>query len=161
MADSHEALATVTDYRRQITVPVNRVEVEVPFDGESELFKGQPSTRTSAVPCARIKSQSIVLSFELRPDQDASAKATIDREIDQIERYLEWTREDVKGHNELLYLAAEAAIQKRRARILSNQGLMVSMGIPLRMRSDAPKTYAAPAVRRKVVPTLPPASPAP
>jgi hypothetical protein len=158
VADTREAHATVQDYGRTITIPVTRIEVEIPFDGERDLFRGTPGTRTSAPPCAEIKSQSLLLTFDVRPGSDENAREKIDRELDQIDRYLEWVRSDVAGHNGALRRVAEQAVRRRRERILTTQGVGASLGIPLRERADAPKTYAAPAIRKKIAPTLPPAS---
>jgi hypothetical protein len=44
---------------------------------------------------------------------------------------------------------------------LANQGRAASLGIPIKARAGAPKTYAVPSVRKKIVPTLPAASSAP
>lgn len=161
VADTTEAQAPIRDFERTITVPVTRIEVEVPFDGERDLFRGTPGTRTSAPPRAEIRSQSLLLTFDVRPGSDENVRVRIDRELDQIDRYLQWVRSDVAGHNSALRRVAEQAVRKRRERILAAQGVGASLGIPLRERSDAPKTYAAPSIRKKVAPTLPLASSAP
>lgn len=56
---------------------------------------------------------------------------------------------------------AEQAIQQRRERLLAQSQRAAGLGIPIRRRDDAPKTYAIPTVRKKVAPALPPASTAP
>lgn len=159
--DTKEAHTTIDDYGRTITVPVIRIEVEVPFEGERDLFRGTPATRTSAPPRAEIKSQSLLLTFNVRQGVEEHVREKIDRELDEIDRYLTWVRSDVEGHNNSLRRVAEQAVRRRRERILATQGLGASLGIPLRERADAPKTYAAPSIRKKVAPTLPPASSAP
>lgn len=151
-ADSHEATAVVEDFRRKITVPVTRIEVEVPFDGESTLFKGQPTQFTFSPPNARIKSNSILLTFEIRSGSNENVREKVDRELNEIEKYLEWLHSDVTAHNGALRQVAETAVNSRRTRILGNQGVLASLGIPLKERPDAPKTFASPEVRRKIVP---------
>lgn len=161
VADTKEAHTTINDYGRTITVPVTRIEVEVPFDGERDLFRGTPGTRTSCPPRAEIKSQSLLLTFDARHGSDENVREKIDRELNEIERYLTWVRADVEAHNRALRDVAARAVRRRRERILSTQGVGASLGIPLRERTDAPKTYAAPTIRKKVTPALPPASSAP
>jgi hypothetical protein len=161
VADSKEAHATVTDYGRTITIPVTRIEIEVPFDGERDLFRARASQFTLSPPRAEIKAQSLLLTFEVRPEAGQDLRPQIDRELNEIERHLEWIRSDVTGHNNALRRVAEQAVRRRRERILATQGIAASLGIPLRERADAPRTYAAPAIRRKVAPSLPPASSAP
>lgn len=43
-------------------------------------------------------------------------------------------------------------------KLLKDQGLVASLGFPLRKRPDVPTTYTVPEVRRKVIPKPPPAS---
>ena len=161
VADSKEASATVRDFGREITIPVTRIEVEVPFDGERDLFRARASQFTLSPPRAEIKSQSLVLTFDVRPDGNQNLRPQIDRELDEIDKHLGWIRSDVAGHNNALRRVAEQSVRRRRERILATQGVAASLGIPLRERKDAPKTYAAPAIRKKVTPSLPPASAAP
>lgn len=65
-------------------------------------------------------------------------------------------RNDVNGFMQGLAGEADRAIASRRERILANQGRASSLGIPLKNRADAPKTFVLPDVKRKVVPILPP-----
>lgn len=161
VADSKEASATAMDFGREITIPVTRIEVEIPFDGERDLFLARPSQFNLSPPRAEIRSQSLVLTFDVRPNGNQELRPQIDRELDEIEMHLEWIRSDVTGHNNALRRVAEQSVARRRGRILATQGIAESLGIPLRARKDAPKTYAAPAIRKKVAPSLPPASAAP
>ncbi|NJL27247.1 MAG: hypothetical protein HC897_04815 [Thermoanaerobaculia bacterium] len=58
--------------------------------------------------------------------------------------------------NSNLQREAEAAVAARREHILANQDRVAALGIPLKRRDDAPKTFAVPEVRKKVAPPLPP-----
>lgn len=158
VADSKEVNATVNDYGRTIMVPKTRIEVEVPFTGERDLFRARASQFTMSPPRAEIKAQSLLLTFEVRPEAGLDLRKQIDRELGEIERHLDWVRADVAGHNSALRSVAEHAVRARRGRILATQGIAASLGIPLRERADAPKTFAPPAIRRKIGPSLPPAS---
>lgn len=161
VADSKEAHTKVSDFGREVTIPVTRIEVEVPFDGERDLFRARASQFTLSPPRAEIKSTSLLLTFDVRPDAGDNLRAQIDRELDEIERHLAWIRTDVAGHNNALRRIAEQSVRRRRERILATQGIAASLGIPLRERKDATRTYAAPEIRKKVAPALPPASSAP
>lgn len=160
--DDKEETQTREDYRRTFTSTVQRLYVEIPFDGERDLFNARASTFTMSPPRGRIGSQSITLMFTPNQGGDPEGiKASINRELDEIEKNLEWVRKDVEAHNNVLRGIAERAIEHRRAQVLQHQGLVADLGIPLRERTNAPKTYVAPAIRKKAVPTLPPASTAP
>jgi hypothetical protein len=64
----------------------------------------------------------------------------------------------IDAHNQSLPQAAEQAIHQRRERLLAQSQRAEALGIPIRRRADAPKTYALPTVKRKATPTLPPAT---
>ena len=79
-------------------------------------------------------------------------------EHQQLEEHLAWIRKDVDAFNLNLPSHADNAIESRRNRILNNQNRAASLGIPLKARADNTKTYAEPSIKRKVTPTLPPAT---
>lgn len=67
----------------------------------------------------------------------------------------------IDAHNNGLPVIAEQAIHHRRERLLAQSQRAASLGIPVKRREDAPKTYAIPTARKKAIPALPPASAAP
>ena len=79
----------------------------------------------------------------------------------EIEQHLVWARPLIDAHNQQLPKESASAIEARRNRLLANQGRLASLGIPVKAKPDAPKTYAVPEVRRKAMPTLPPATSTP
>jgi hypothetical protein len=64
----------------------------------------------------------------------------------------------IDAHNEALPSSAQQAIEQRRSRLLAQSQRAQALGIPIRRRDDAPRTYAVPTVRRNAAPTLPPAT---
>lgn len=50
---------------------------------------------------------------------------------------------------------ARQFFEKRKAELLKDKGLAASLGFPMKRRQDAPKTFIAPEVRRKVVTVRP------
>lgn len=166
-ADEHETQIDVrndqnrwiTDRSRPCLIPGQRVTVEVPFDGEAVLFYAQPSSFSSMLPRAEIQGNSIFMKFDLAHDgPQRDVKQEADKILNDIEQYLTWVRSDVNGFMQGLAGEADRAIASRRERILANQGRASSLGIPLKNRADAPKTFVLPDVKRKVVPILPPAT---
>lgn len=157
----HDQDRWIRDKSRPHNVPGQRIEVEVPFDGESELLYAQASSFTLNPPQAKVRGQSLFLTFEIAHNVQREIRPEIDRTLSEIEQHLGWVRNDVDGFNRSLQANAEQTIENRRKRVLLNQGRVASLGIPLKSRPDAPKTYAVPSVRRKVMPTLPLASSVP
>lgn len=159
---SREGTQRVRDYGREITVPVQQLVVRIPYEGEGQLFQARPSTYTSIFPRGRYDGNA--LTIVVNADSGGtpeSARAAIDREVKSVQDYLSWVRQNVEAHNAQLKGLVERFIERRRAQILAQQGMVSALGIPLVERTDAPKTYIAPAVRKKAVPTLPPAPTAP
>lgn len=149
----------ITDRSRPCLIPGQRVTVDVPFDGEPELFYARPSSFSSMLPRAEIRGNSIFLKLDIAHDgPQRDIKQEANKILNDIEQHLTWVRNDVNGFMQGLAGEADRAIASRRERILANQGRAASLGIPLKNRADAPKTYALPQVRKKVVPTLPQAT---
>lgn len=149
----------ITDRNRPCLIPGQRITIEVPFEGEAELLYAQASTMSSMLPRAEVRGSSIFLKFDIAHDaQQRDVKQEADKILDDIEQHLGWVRADVNGFSQGLAVEAKRAITARRERILANQGRANSLGIPLKNRADAPKTYVLPQVRRKVVTTLPAAT---
>lgn len=148
----------IDDTSRPVLVPGERIEVRVPFEGESELFYSRPNTMTSSPPRAVIEKNEIVLRYDSPSDAPRDVRPLVEQTLGEIEQYLGWQRSLIDAHNASLPGAAEQAIQQRRERLLAQSKRASSLGIPIRRRDDAPKTYAVPTVRRKAAPTLPPAS---
>ena len=160
--ESREGSQKERDYGREITVTVQQLVVRIPYEGDGQLFQARPSTYTSMFPRGRYDENALTLVVNAGSESNPeSARATIDREVRSVQEYLSWVRQNVEAHNAQLSRIVEALIERRRVQILAQQGIVSALGIPLRERADAPKTYIVPAVRKKVMPTLPPASIAP
>ena len=141
-----------------VYVPGQRITVEIPFEGEAELFRCRASTYTTSVPRGEIGAGIVILTWESPHDVSRDLRPEIDRQVQSIKQHLLWVNADVASYNGALTADALAAIESRRKRLLANQGRLAQLGIPLKMRADAPTTYALPSVRRKVAPQLPQAT---
>jgi hypothetical protein len=85
----------------------------------------------------------------------------VDRTLGDIRGYLETLTRDAQGLNNDLRAMARSAIEKRREKLLADRRLVGGLGFKIKERQDAQRTYVVPEVRRKLRPTLPPASDAP
>lgn len=157
----HHGSRLIRNDSQSFYIPGQQIDIEIPFTGEGDLFKARASTFTMSPPRGRIGGQSIILSFEIPHDMDQDIRPALDRQLGEIEQHLEWVSNDVAGYNRGIHAVAETSIQKRKERLLANHGRVAALGIPLKVRLGAPQTYASPAIRKKVVPTLPKASAAP
>jgi hypothetical protein len=148
----------IWDRSRPAHVPGTVVTLIVPFSGEPEMFHVRPNTYSSP-PRGQLVQQNVV--FELRGARlsPEMVKSEIDGWLRSIRQYLEWQRQSLRGFNETLVGMARNAINQRRTKLLADQNLVAGLGIPVRRRADAPATYTAPEVRRKIAPKMPPATP--
>lgn len=117
-----------------------------------------PSTFTYNPPRGRIQGNTLELAIS-RTDHNAEAvKGELDRLLGSVREYLGWATRDLTPFNASLKDVARRHIETRRLKLLKDQGLVASLGFPLRERPNAPTTYIAPEVRRKAIPKPPPAS---
>ncbi len=133
----------------------------IPFEGDPSLFYCRPSAFTwdpPRGPRGLVSEDELKLTY-VRTDHYAKAvKSEFERDISQIRQYLKWIDFEVSQFNSSLRDKARRRIESRRQKLLKDQGLVASLGFPLRKKEDAPKTYVVPTVRRKIKPSMPKAS---
>lgn len=149
----------IFDRGRPFYLAGTRVSFFVPYVGDKNLFAIRPSTYSLGVPAHGVITETeIVLSYE-RTDHDANAvKASLDADLGKIGTNLERLRSDVAGFNATVRDKAKARLEARRQKLLRDQGLVASLGFPLRRREQAIQTYVLPTVRR--APPIRPPTPA-
>ena len=154
----HDQMRWINDRSKPVLVSGERTEVRIPFEGERELFYSQSNMMSTNPPRAVIEGNELVLRFEMPSDAVRDVRPLVDQTLKDVEQYIGWQRPMIDGHNTALAGTAERAIEQRRARLLAQSKRASALGIPVKRRDDAPRTYAIPTVRRKSAPTLPPAS---
>lgn len=158
---SKDRSRAIFDRSKPFYVIGTEVRFFIPFDGDAELFKYRPHTFTLNPPRGTVSGNELILIYT-RTDHDANAlKSEFERDFDKIRQYLAWIDSTVSSFNASLRAKARQRIEARRDKLLRDQGLVASLGFPLRRREDAPHTYVVPTVRRKVVPPMPTAGSAP
>lgn len=141
-------------------VPGTRIQFHIPYEGEGDLFRLRPSTHAWNPPEGWGEGNELILQFEAPSGHATNAKTNLEQQLSLVRQYVGWVNADVEQHNRSLEATARSAVQARRQRLLQDQNLAASLGYPLRERSNAPRTYALPSVRRKITPP-PPSSSAP
>lgn len=169
VADQRETKIDVSgDPRRYFSNPgqpfyVNgtAVEISVPFEGGGEVFKVQPTTYTMSPPRADIKNNNLIIKIEGTDLTAEQVRNEVNRTIAEIEGYLVTLRSNAQGLNTQIRSLARAAIEQRRGKLLKDRNLLGDLGFKIKEREGESRTYAAPEVRRKLAPTLPPAGSTP
>jgi hypothetical protein len=134
------------------------ISIEIPFSGDAQLFKITPNTHHMSPPQGAVHDN--VITFRHWTDKAApeQVRPQIDKWLADVRQHLQWQRESFLGFNNSCAQEARQAIEHRRGQILKNQNLVAGLGIPIKRRADAPQTYTAPEVRRKLTPKMPPAT---
>ena len=136
------------DIRRQVKV----YRATIPFVGEKEVFLRRPGRSDLNPPAANLDSSSHTLTVEYeQPAGNAPEAETIANnllaQIDQIEKWLSWSKEAIDQHNS--QMADVAAVEGRRAELLAERKLQDAIGIPLQRQTDA-DAYKVPLERKTV-----------
>jgi hypothetical protein len=135
------------------------VELTVPFSGDKEMFYVQPTTSDTAPPRAIVTSSALIIRVVGRNMTADHVKRELDSTLADIDQYLNWQRGTADEFNRRLESSVRQSIETRKNKLLADRHLVAGLGFAMKPRTDAARTYAAPQVRRKVVP--PPASTAP
>lgn len=103
---------------------------DVPFSGDSEIFRMQPSTYNMNPPRAEVRGTKllIVVSDEENAEK---LKASVDATLDDIEQHLRWHRELWSGVEDEIARSALARLTQRReeiARLGSAESGLANLG---------------------------------
>lgn len=169
IADQHETQIDVSqdsqrcirDRSRPFMIAGTVIEISIPFNGDAGVFLIEPSSSTLNPPFGEVRNGTIVLCLKGTDLQPEKVKDEIDHNLAKIESYLTNLRRNVQGLNEQLRSIAREAIERRCQKLLSDRSLVSSLGFKIKERQNAPQTYVAPEVQRKISPSLPPTSSAP
>jgi len=127
-----------------------RVVVRVPFSGYAQLFFCQPSTFGTLLPVAEVHRDCISFAYDQPGILNAQeVKAQFERDLELLKKNLGWIQSDCARYSQQLESEVRQRIANRRSRLAKNREIGLSIGLPIRRRSDAPQTYAVPNVRRK------------
>ncbi len=159
---SQEFNRFISDESGPFYVPGTKVSFFVPFEGDPMLFRCQSSSMISFnPPRADIRGNELVVTFTVANHDAQAIKTQFNGTLSQIKELLTATASDAGIYNGELRKKAEVAVERRKQKLLKDQGLVADLGYPLRKREGAPTTYAVPVTPKKVVPIMPPASTAP
>ncbi len=167
VADQVETRIDVTSDPNYDPWPGEKLEVAgaeftltVPIQGEMSLARYRASSRTSSPPRALEGVNEFVLVLRTTNSDEFFVKQNLDAQLADLRRHLEWTESDSLAFNASLPAMIRAEVEARKARLLRSSNIAANLGYALKVRPNAPTTYALPDLRRKVL-TPPLASVAP
>lgn len=146
---SHHHDRAIFDRSTPTYVPGRKLLLHIPFSGDGNVFKLIARTRSYSPPHASVARDEIRVTYGFPHPNKPDIKGEAQQLVSKLQQHLGWSRADIEQHNAALRQQALAAIRARKQRILSDHGFLDDLGIPVRRRDDAPKTYAAPGIERR------------
>ena len=153
---SQDRLRYISDRSRPFHIKATRIEVEVPFSGDRNFFKIQPTTFSMSPPRGEVRAASLLLHVEGTDLAGERVRQEIDRTLAQIEGSLAHHRTAAATFNAGLASRASNLVLARKRKLLADRNLVASLGFPMKVRGGAAATYVSPQVRRRVEPVRPP-----
>lgn len=145
-----------------IRIPVIRIDLTIPYTGESDLWKMQPSTFTFNPPrgdysSQRENDQAGTLRFKMEFTQGEYTGDAINQEVERnlksIEDYIGWIKRDIESHNPQLQNEIRRQVAQRRERLGTIQSVSKTLNIPIQTREGAPGLAQLP-LQRKIIQPL-------
>lgn len=148
----------VDDRSRPVYVPGTEVEVEIPFTGDAEVFRVQPTSYTLNPPRAEVRPNTLVLRISGTDLGAEEVQQSINQTINHIQSYLDTLRTNTTELNQQLFQRARTAIESRRQKLLADRNLVAALGFKMKHRDGDQRTFTAPEIKRKIAPAMPSAS---
>lgn len=158
---SRDPMRHIRDRSRPFYMPGVRFTLHVPYTGDKDLFRFRANTYSLNPPYGRMEDGELLLICSAPEPDPIQIKANLDRGLADVKQCIEWQRAECENFNTRLKESIVQQITRRRQRLLDNQGTASALGYPLKPRADAPQTYTASGVRKKLTVAPPPATVAP
>lgn len=147
----------IPDRTRSYNVDGTRITYFLPYEGEKLFFYFRASTYDFNPPRLIITQENVQFVFDVLDHNSEKVKQRFSHELENLKRNLSWVENDLNHFNNELPQKIRQRAEWRKDKILKDQGLVSSLGFPLKKREDSPKTYVAPVTRKKIF-SLPPAT---
>ncbi len=145
---SRDPMRMIRDRSQPFYMPGNKTVIAVPFDGDREFFRVQPSSYSLSPPRAEIGKGELLLTY-VRTDQNAEAiKRDYQGTVNSIKEYLRSLSESAAQFNSQLENLVIGQLKARKDRLLADAGMTAALGLPMKKREGTPSTYAVPVTRR-------------
>lgn len=145
---SRDPMRMIYDRSEAFYVPGSKTVIAVPFKGDVEFFRVQPSSYSLSPPRATIGKDELLLTY-VRTDQDAEAiRSGYQGTVHSIKQYLRSLSESTAQFNGQLENLITSQLKTRKDRLLADAGMTAAIGLPMKKRDGAPDTYSVPVSRR-------------
>lgn len=147
---SQDSLRDIIDRSKPFYIKGTSITIVIPFDGNSILFDYRPSTFTSIRPEGEIRGSEIYLSYTTVDHSSKIIKNSYKGDLANIQKHLEWVKNDVEQYNQSLNEYAKRIFIKRKQKLLKDRDLVSSLNIPIKKRENTSSTYSIPLQSKKI-----------
>ena len=134
----------------KLLVDGTRFTFHIPFSGNSDIFKSQPTTYSMNLPVGKIVGTELQVIYEERNPDTLRLKQQFNSDLANIKKYLNQLSADVASHNASLKTIALDNINKRREKLINDQKIVADLGFPVKLRPGAADTFAYPTKRVQI-----------
>jgi len=132
-----------------------KIDFYIPYEGDKDLFKCQPSTYSLNPPKGTVTETDVILTYHTTDHNGDSIKGEFQKTFDQIKSYLKNIESSCVEFNNQVEDKIRARINSRQEKVKNDQGMVASLGFPMRKRDDALQTFVVPDIKRKITPRMP------
>lgn len=154
LLDPEEVLQEFLEFGERVTRRVTRFTLVVPYEGPFQIFKLRPTSHTFSFPLAVVGNQELRVFSNDGDGDPTRVNATFNEQLDDIEQYLAWARNDIDQHHWALDHDLPPKVAARRAKFLADRDLHANIGFPIKRRNDA-DAHVVPLHRRQLAPHTP------
>jgi hypothetical protein len=134
---------------RMAEVQGQLIVIAMPFEGDRDILRYQPSQMLMRSVEADITANEIHLQYEAAEENAPHIGMQMSQDANAIAVNVEHANKDVAGHNTRLPDQVRAMVSERKRAFLQQLSFVESLNIPVRRREGVPQTYAVPSVKRK------------
>jgi hypothetical protein len=119
------------DFGEIVTRRVTRLVLVVPYEGKRDVFNLRADTSSADPPrVLRLNDSEVHLAVDDPPSDGAAVRANFEGQIEKIERYLGWSRQQIEAHNHHLVDEVPGLVEARREEVLATRRLQTDTGYP-------------------------------
>lgn len=145
---SRDPMRMIRDRSRPFYMPGNKTVIAVPFDGDAQFFRVQPTSYSLSPPRAEIGNGELLLTYVTTNQNAEAIKREYQGTVNSVKECLRALSESAVQFNGQLEGLVTAQLKARKDRLLADAGMTASLGLPMKKREGVPSTYVVPVARR-------------
>lgn len=152
-----EGQMTVEEPGSKRYVEVSGINVEIPFEGDKELFETSPRTAPMLSEQFHAYSGRLKLHYGVKKDRMDLFEAELKNDIQRINDCLKGIEERLVYYRNDLPRHAQTQVETQREHVLKHRSFIENLGkvIPIQRRTDGQEAVIVPVVKKQM-PVLPP-----